>query len=220
MKTHADTSRTIYLAATLAIALLAAASIPLIPAISSAAADDDTDTSASNPVTFPLTSDQRSAVANAIKEDPGTLPRVIAEEHNVSEAAVVEALPDDMSLRIEPENFEAVWADLATWEKPLLIVIASGSVFEVPGPLGTGDFGRGYYNIDAEANAWGGHLKPDNLGAIYLIQKPFRGSDTWQAAFYDKEGARVFSLYVGREGDDPHGPTLEAFEKLWDKWQS
>ncbi|MEM8954219.1 MAG: heme utilization cystosolic carrier protein HutX [Verrucomicrobiota bacterium] len=207
------------LTAALAGAVVAAWATPL-PLEISLAADDTSNTNENAPVVFPLTPEEKVAIIDAINENPDTLPRIMAEEHNVSEAAVVEALPDGMSLRIEPSAFEELWADLTTWENPLLIVIASGSVFEIPGPLGPGEFGRGYYNIDAEENAWGGHLKPDQLGAIYLIQKPFRGNDTWQCAFYDKEGSRVFSIYVGREGDEPHGPTLEAFDALWEKWQS
>lgn len=166
-----------------------------------------------------LTKDQRAAVSKAIAADPEKLPRLIAEELSVPEAAVVEALPSEMRRSIDPSQFKEVWAQLVKWEKPLLILRVAGSVFQIRGSVAPGRDNEGYYSIDADWSPWGGHLKPSELGAIFLIQKPFRGRHTWQCAFYDKKGKRAFSIYVDGEGAVPHAETLAAFKQMWKKFE-
>ncbi|MEM1294176.1 MAG: hypothetical protein AAGH89_02355, partial [Verrucomicrobiota bacterium] len=70
-----------------------------------------------SPDAFTLNPEQQAEVAKTIAEDPGILPRVIAESLSVSEGAVVAALPSDMRITIDASRFEEVWDALGIWEK-------------------------------------------------------------------------------------------------------
>lgn len=165
---------------------------------------------------FPLTETQKLRVQKMIADDPGQLPRNIAATIGVPEAAVVEALPDKMRVAITADQFDAVWSRLCEWEKPMTILQASGSIFEIKGRLAGGTYGRGYFNIGSDDAALHGHLRPDVLASIYLIKKPFHGRPTCQCAFYDKAGNRVFSVYVDRDdAGQMDVPTQKVFQSMW-----
>ena len=171
--------------------------------------------------TCSLHEDTRLKRVAAMPSDPHQLPSKLAESLGVSGGSVIEALPETMRVAIGVDQFDSVWKRLREWEKVLTVVKMLGSVFEFRAPLRGGTYGRGFFNIDERDLALEGHFRPDNLAAIYLLNKPFRGRDTCQCAFYHRQGNRVLTVYVGRDvvWELGLGARL-AFEGLWEHHRS
>lgn len=168
---------------------------PIIAAFALCAAQP----SAANPLC--ASPEQRQKVQSALTGSPTSSSASIAGDTGISEAAVTDALPADTRTPISMGEFERLWQELTEWEDALVIVLSSGSVFELAGPLPKGDIGRGYFNFDSPESTYGGHLKVDRLAAIYLLSSKGHNGETHQVAFYDHNGRRVFSVYVPRDED-------------------
>ncbi len=158
--------------------------------------------------------EQQAAIGAAFTAAPKSSPAQLARSLGLAEATVVHGLPLDLRLAIAMSEFERLWLALTEWDDALVIVLSSGSVFELFGPLPTGTSARGYFNFDAPDSPYGGHLKTERLAAIYLLSTFGRNGETYQVAFYDRDGRRVFSVYVPRDEDgrlqaEPHKHFLE-----------
>ena len=150
--------------------------------------------------------------------EPGKPAKAIADELGISEAMVLEAFPEEMTLRIHHDNFETLWDELRTWEKITFIGICHGSVLEVAGRLPHGSFGRNYFNIHEKGNPIGGHLKVDTLGSVWLLNRPLLGKQGLSVQFFDTDGIRMFAVYVGRDERGEHVESVtKAFHGLWKK---
>jgi hypothetical protein len=143
--------------------------------------------------------EQRVNVATALDDSPTSSPAELARTLGFAEAAVVQGLPVDMRVSVAMTEFEGLWQALTEWEDALVIVLSSESVFELFGPLPAGNTDRGYFNFDAPDSLYGGHLKTDQLAAIYLLSTDGRNGETHQVAFFDDDGRRVFGVYVPRD---------------------
>lgn len=44
-----------------------------------------------------------------------------------------------------------------------------------------------------------GHLKIDDVSAIALISKPFRGTESHSINFFGPNGEMIFKVYLGRD---------------------
>ena len=156
---------------------------------------------------------EQHEVAKALSESAQKRPGQIAKDLNITEAAVVHALPVESRVPVQVEEFESLWSKLTQWDDALLIAFSAGSVFEMFGPLPRGQFLRGYLDLDKNGNAYGGHVKVDNLSAIYLLSTEGENGAVHQVAFFDREGRRVFGVYVPRNKDQslksqPHSQFL------------
>ena len=111
------------------------------------------------------------------------------------------ALPVESRVPVQVEEFEKLWSKLTQWDDALLIAFTAGSVFEMSGPLPRGQFGRDYFDLEENGNAYGGHVMVDNLSAIYLLSTEGENGEIHQVAFFDPGGRRVFGVYVPRNKD-------------------
>jgi heme iron utilization protein len=145
--------------------------------------------------------EQRQTIQSVLTESPKSSPAKIASATGVSEAAVVHAMTTEARTPVGMLDFERVWQALTEWEDALVIVLSSGSIFELLGPLPEGETERGYFNFGSPDSSNSGRLKVDRLAAIYLLSTDGDNSETHQVAFYDHDGRRVFSVYVPRDDE-------------------
>ncbi|QEW08533.1 heme utilization cystosolic carrier protein HutX [Nitrincola iocasae] len=154
-------------------------------------------------------------VETLLREKPQLRPVEMADELKVTEWAVVSALPGELVHLIEGNLAEAILQDVAHWGAVTTIVERDGSIFEFKGSLPEGKPGFGYYNLMGEAGQLHGHLKLDAITHIALLSKPLRGKEAHAIVFYNRAGACVFKIYLGR---DPQGVIyahqLQAFNRL------
>jgi hypothetical protein len=165
------------------------------------------------------TQEEIKSVRSSIEEEPGAPLSMLAKKLSMPQATVVESLPEEMRISIPADNFEEVWAEICTWEKVTFIVTNEGAIIEASGRLPQGKFGHGYFNLDSGTGMFGGHLRIDTLGSIWLVSKPFFKVESHSVQFFTQEGNSMCAVYVGR---GPERELLEdvlgAYKSLWSKY--
>ncbi|ADN75442.1 heme utilization protein HuvX [Ferrimonas balearica DSM 9799] len=140
----------------------------------------------------------QQAVAKALDASPGATTSQLALDLGVSEASVVAALPDNMSVPLDIDLLDELLAELPEWGPMTTIVFAGGSVFEFKCPFPKGKSAYGYYNLMGK-HGFEGHLKLDNVGSIYLVSRAHRGAESHSFQFFTHRGELVFKLFLGRD---------------------
>lgn len=139
--------------------------------------------------------------------------------YGVSDLEVCYAMPENMRTIIDGSHFEAVWKELATWEKATVIILHLGSAFEISTKINTGVFGHGYYNIMGESPLEG-HIKADEIHSIVFSTMPFMGLESLSVLFFDKTGNLIFSVYAGRQNRQIIESVKSSFYKMKEEYSS
>ncbi|WP_394203119.1 heme utilization cystosolic carrier protein HutX [Shewanella waksmanii] len=134
-----------------------------------------------------------------IEANPSAMPGQVASELQVSEFTVASALPAEQVALVPLSQKDNLLADLPSWGTMTTIVSASGSIFEFKGAFPKGKYAHGYYNLITKGDGLHGHLKLDDISAIALISKPFRGTESHSINFFGAQGEVVFKVYLGRD---------------------
>lgn len=132
-------------------------------------------------------------------DNPSAMPSQIAAELNVSEFEVVSALPSEQLALLPISEKDTLLASLPEWGNMTTIVSVSGSIFEFKGAFPKGKYAHGYFNLITKGDGLHGHLKLDDISAIALISKPFRGTESHSINFFGAAGEVVFKVYLGRD---------------------
>lgn len=147
-------------------------------------------------------------------------PLMAAREIKLAEEIIASALPPDRAVGVAGSHFATVWSSLIAWDKATLVVIKSGHVFEVHGPVHKGEPSQKsrFFNLDSEGPGASGHLRPDLVRSIYALALPGKdGGSILGVAFFDATGESAFGVYMPGEG----GPVSDAgkaqFKKTWDQ---
>lgn len=124
------------------------------------------------------------------------------------------ALPkDNASIVRDDVTFAQVWQALCAWPRATLFIMHGEHVFEIQAKLTEGKEGMGYYNIFGEG-AVTGHLKSDAVAHMALLSVPFMGRESHYVAFFGKDEAVQFCVYVGRENHKLIEAALEGFKSM------
>ncbi|MGS0673704.1 heme utilization cystosolic carrier protein HutX [Shewanella sp. 125m-1] len=134
-----------------------------------------------------------------LDNNPAAMPSQVAVELNISEFAVVSALPKDQLTILPLAQKDALLTELPEWGNMTTIVSTSASIFEFKGRFPKGKYAHGYYNLITKGDGLHGHLKLDEISAIALISKPFRGTESHSINFFGAQGEVVFKVYLGRD---------------------
>jgi heme iron utilization protein len=159
---------------------------------------------------------QTLSLDEAMKKHAGHSVEWLVEATSESKDAVTAALLAKYRVPIDADKFDEVWDKLTTWENPLFITIVAGTVIEVHSKIPKGSYGQGFYNLNS-MDGLSGHFQPKNIEAIYVIEEPSReGGVSRQVAFFDKDGNRVFGIFVNRlaSGGEHDPATLVQFQEL------
>ncbi len=165
---------------------------------------------------------QSLTMEEAIEEHGGKSTEWLAEATGSSVADVVAASVEKHRVPVGADKFDEVWAKLTEWENPLFITIVAGTVVEVHSPIPMGEYGQGFYNLNSTTGL-SGHVQPDNVKAIYVVEEASRGGGvSRQVAFYDEDGNRIFGIFVDRDesGGEHYPETLAQFEEMRDFYKA
>ncbi|EEW05057.1 conserved hypothetical protein [Vibrio mimicus VM603] len=122
-------------------------------------------------------------VAQLLEQQPTLLPAAMAEQLNVTEFEVVNALPDDMVAVVDGNQAQVILESLPDWGPVTTIMTVAGSIFEVKAPFPKGKVARGYYNLMGREGELHGHLKLENISHVALVSKPFMGRESHYFGF-------------------------------------
>ena len=155
------------------------------------------------------------AVADLYREEPGLLLAEMAQRLNCSELTVAHHLPANLCTFLPLAMLDELFESLPSWGPLTTIVSHAGSVFEFKGSFPQGKYGHGYYNLYTKGDGLYGHLNVDDLAAVALISKPFRGSDSHHFCFFCSDGSTVFKVYLGRDKARQLLPEQMAHFQRW-----
>jgi hypothetical protein len=187
-----------------------------LPALS-AAADAPTGAPTSVPAAASCANAADAArVAAAYAARPAPMPFVAGPQLKLPESTVAGALPAGMGVGVAGTHFRAVWDSLVEWQDDALImVMKGGNIFEIHSKIAKGEPSTKSKFFNLGEAGFSGHLRPDLIAAIHGLQLPGREGFVRGFAFYDEQGASVFSVFVGGEGKEPTARQLGDFEKTW-----
>ncbi len=156
-------------------------------------------------------------VAAAYAARPAPMPFAAAPQLKLPESTVAGALPAGMGAGVDGTHFRAVWDSLAEWQDDALIMVMKGAnIFEIHSKIPKGEPSTKSKFFNLGVASFTGHLRPDLIAAIHGLQLPGREGFVRGFAFYDEQGANVFSVFVGNEGGkEPTARQLGDFEKTW-----
>ncbi|AEH33075.1 hypothetical protein VAA_01390 [Vibrio anguillarum 775] len=138
-------------------------------------------------------------VASLLEQQPTLLPTAMAQELNVTEFEVVQALPKEMVAIVDGAQAQSLLESLADWGMVTTIVHSFGSIFEVKAPFPKGKLARGYYNLMGKEGELHGHLKLESIQHVALVSKPFMGRESHYFGFFSEQGDNIFKIYLGRD---------------------
>lgn len=157
----------------------------------------------------------RVAALYSAKEVPPTFQA--APQLRLPESAVAGALPATLGVGVDGSRFGDVWTSMTGWGPVVFLIMKGGNVFEVHGPVPTGEPSKKSKYFNLAPGPLSGHLRPDLVTAIHLVKLPSKEGFLRGALFYDERGDNVFGAFVGGEGAQPTAEQLAAFEKTWNQ---
>ncbi len=162
--------------------------------------------------TLCATDAQRAAIQAAMADPAKPAPYRVAAKLAVPEATVQSALAPS-SYGIDASHFRSVWTSLTAWEEAVTVVMKNGHIFETHGRIPEGEPSKRsqFFNLKSEAAGMHGHLRPDLLSAIYVMELPIGDETQRGVLFYDKQGDIAFGVYLPGEGHTPSATALQQF---------
>lgn len=154
----------------------------------------------------------KEKVMEMAQKNPSQATGAMAKELEISEMDVIRNLPEDMVKEVSKDRFDEIIAEVSTWGVLTVIVQNESTILEVKAPFPLGTYGHGFYNLQSKDTPIGGHIKIDDLDAIFFVSKPFMGLESHSIQFFNKNGSPMFKLYLGR--DEQKKILIEQMEKF------
>jgi putative heme iron utilization protein len=173
---------------------------------------------ASGPVqatTLCATAAQGERIRAAFTAENSPVLHQVAARLGMSEAMVLSGLGIERAYGVEGRYFTDVWKKLESWQTAVVVVMKAGHVFETHGPIQPGEPSKrsNFFNLHGHKDGMSGHLRPDLVGAIYVVSLPGNDEILRGVLFYDAAGDIAFGVYVPGEGDTPPPGLIKQFEQ-------
>ncbi len=172
--------------------------------------------------TAPLcaTPDQAIEVQAVYKVSSGArlVPAMAARQLDIPEVVIASAMPAVDIAGTSAEGFEDIWTSVTQWEKAFTLIIKEGHVFEIDSavPAGKRSERSNYFNLDIDA-PFGGHIRSDQMSAMYALALPGRGGSVARSIhFFDQSGVTAFSVVMGGEAGQPDEADIKRFDATMD----
>jgi putative heme utilization carrier protein HutX len=162
----------------------------------------------------------KEKVMEMASANPSQATTAMAKELEVCEMDVIRNLPEDMAKEVSKDRFDEIIAEVSTWGVLTVIVQNESTILEVKAPFPVGTYGHGFYNLQSKDTPVGGHIRADDLSAIFFVSKPFMGLESHSIQFFNGNGNAMFKLYLGRdENRQIIQEQMEEFINLKDKYE-
>ena len=160
------------------------------------------------------TPDQEIEVKALYSRNSGLIPGLASRQLDVPEVAIASAMPAVDIAGTPGAGFVDIWASVTEWSEAMTLILKEGHVFEIDGavPMGKRSERSNYFNLETEA-PFGGHIREDQLSAIYGMELPGRGGSTSRSVhFFDQSGTTAFSVILAGERGTPSPEDVARFE--------
>ena len=158
--------------------------------------------------------EQAAAVQALYATAPVPPTFLAATKLGIPEALVASAISGKQVVGTTGAGFEAVWKSLQEWDDATAVVLKDGYVFEIRGriPGGAPSTKSQFFNLKQDGAGLGGHLRPDQLGAIYAVDLVGAQGALRGLTFLNAAGEGIFGVYLP-EGAEPKPALVAEFEK-------
>lgn len=164
-----------------------------------------------------LTKELILSVRQRVAEEPGIATAQLAAELQAPEAEVITALPLEMRMHANVEDFAAIWSKITTWKHTRVTISgANGTVSLLPG--GTLPQGRQEgtaFRFEPSATLPLDELPLWQLGSIWFVSKPLQGEESHSVRFFNTWGEPLFSVYLASDkAGRPDQEARQGYEAL------
>lgn len=163
------------------------------------------------PVVRCPTPEERARVTERYSGPTAGLPFATAPALKLPEAVVAAAMPTSMSVGVPASEFVKVWETLPAWGEVLGVVMKGANVFEIETviPSGKPSERSAFFNLGKAPLT--GHLRPDLMGTIHLLEVPSKDGLVRGITFYGQDGQGVVGYFISGEGRTPTEAQQLAF---------
>jgi putative heme iron utilization protein len=163
--------------------------------------------------------DQTARIRDAFNINRSKMTMVLARELGVSEADVIRALPDDLSVELDITRWEEL---IRSFERLGMahVIASNGSVtLECFGQFGNFSTWGDFFNVQSKSLDM--HIRHKELGSAFAVQKPghMDGVNTLSFQFFDQRGNSSFKVFLTFGGNAPSPERVQQFTEIRDQFR-
>jgi putative heme utilization carrier protein HutX len=153
--------------------------------------------------------ERAAAIREAFDRDRKQMVLLLARQLGVPELEVVQAMPEDLVVELDFEQWEDIIRSFEVLGDVHTIVSNGATTLENVGQFGKFSKSQGFFNVQTPSLDM--HIRSQALGAIYAVRKPSHtdGKDALSVQFFDLQGNAAFKVFLTFGGKDP-SPEREA----------
>lgn len=158
----------------------------------------------------------RHNIQQFYQEKPGALPILAKRALQTTPAAIASSLPNGQAVLVPGSEFRQIWEMLAGWEDLMFLIIQDGHILELKSTIPSGEVSSrsNYYNLD-DGTTLGGHLRPNNVGAIAATTLPdSKGGAVRFLSFFNTAGESSFEIIVSGPERSASPDDISRFDAL------
>lgn len=158
-------------------------------------------------------------IRDAFNANRSKMTVVLARELGVSEAEVIRALPDGLSVELDIAKWEEIIRSFESLGGTHVIATNAACTLEVFGQFGNFSLTGPYFNVQTKSLDM--HIRHGGLKAVFAVQKPghMDGVNTLSFQFYDERGSSAFKVFLTFGGDAPPAEKVAQFEAIRDRFR-
>lgn len=162
--------------------------------------------------------DQTARIREAFNINRSKMTMVLARELGVSEAEVIRALPDGLSVELDVTRWEELIRAFESLENCHVISSNSSVTLECFGQFGNFSTWGDFFNVQTKSLDM--HIRHKELAAVFAVQKPghMDGVNTLSFQFFDKRGTSAFKVFLTFGGNAPTPERVKQFVDIRDRF--
>lgn len=163
--------------------------------------------------------DQTARIREAFNVNRSKMTMVLARELGVSEAEVIRALPDGLSVEMDIKQWEAIIRSFETLGNSHVISSNASVTLECFGEFGNFSTWGDFFNVQTKSLDM--HIRSSQLASVFAVQKPghMDGVNTLSFQFFDQRGTSAFKVFLTFGGNAPTPERIKQFTDIRDRFR-
>jgi putative hemin transport protein len=162
---------------------------------------------------------RRDTIRDAFNINRSKMTMVLARELGVSEAEVIRALPDGLSVELDAARWEELIRSFESLGNSHVIASNGAVTLECFGQFGNFSTWGDFFNVQTKTLDM--HIRSSQLASVFAVQKPghMDGVNTLSFQFFDTRGTSAFKVFLTFGGDAPTPERVQQFTDIRDRFR-
>ncbi len=158
--------------------------------------------------------ERAEAIRKAYDSDRKQMVLVLARQLGVPELEVVRAMPSELAVELDAQQWEAVIRSFEALGDVHVVVSNGGATLEAVGSFGKFSTTHGFFNVQTPSLDM--HIRIAGLATIFAVTKPSHtdGKDALSVQFFDPQGNAAFKVFLTFGGKDPSPERLAQYAEI------